>query len=211
MKKFSLLLILLFSLSPCNQAVAGFFQDFKVYVFGVDIELYKDKNWGLITLGALSSILTHEMGHYLSARALGKKSEIYIYPEGMACKIEDDKAFDEHSAVLFNQCGFMLQIGIGALLSATPGIKKSDFTLGWVSINVFQTYSYELRHPKDGDFNNIKKHNWDWENFSKIVKTFSLLNYNSIADSDQKCGLLNIVTDGSDNSYELLKNYNNYQ
>ncbi len=152
---------------------------------------------------AVSSIITHEMGHYLSARALGKDSEIYFHSEGMACRIEDDQPFEKSSAVLFNQCGFLLQMSIGAVLSASPFTRKSDFTLGWVTVNVFETYSYELRHPYDGDFNNIKKHDGDWGNFSNIVKTFSLLNYNSIADSEQKCGLQISYSDNLFDSFEL--------
>jgi hypothetical protein len=144
-------------LQPCASVAQS---DWEFYFFGVNFKAFKESNWLMVATGAVTSLLTHELGHALYLEAQGKDWNFLPSSSGLA--ITTDNYLTDKQYRNFGRSGFALQAGIGAILTSFDSTKHLDFTKGWVSMNVAQLYTYEQRKHDDGDdFALIEKGNGD--------------------------------------------------
>jgi hypothetical protein len=144
-------------LQPCVSTAQS---DWEFYFFGVNFKAFKESNWLMVTAGAVTSLLTHELGHALYLESQGKDWNFLPSSSGLA--ITTDNYLTDKQYRNFGRSGFALQAGIGAILTSFDSTKHLDFTKGWVSMNVAQLYTYEQRKHDDGDdFALIEKGNGD--------------------------------------------------
>ena len=147
MKNFFLVLSIVFIFAM--PAYAG---DYEFYVFGVNLKWIKNSDWKMITLGAVSSVVAHELGHISYVKYKGydcKRDGLDFYTTGM-------KGSDLQN---LGRAGFVVQTGIGLLLTSFEKTRHSDFTRGWTGVTAFQLGTYPIRYNKNkkGDFHLIDK------------------------------------------------------
>lgn len=123
--------------------------DYEFYFFGINLKSFQESNWIEVTAGAVASVLVHELGHALYLQSQGKDWELKSSSSGFAIHTNDN--LSDRETQNFGRAGFVLQTGIGAILTAFKKTRNSDFTKGWVSINAFQICSYKGRNHDIGD------------------------------------------------------------
>ena len=157
-KAFAVLIIAVaILLQPCVSAAQS---DYEFYFFGVNLKAFKDSNWLMVTAGAVTSLLTHELGHALYLESQGKDWNLLPSSSGLA--ITTDNYLTDKQYRNFGRSGFALQTGIGTILASFDSTKHLDFTKGWVSMNIAQLYTYEQRkHDNGNDFELIERGNGD--------------------------------------------------
>ena len=144
-------------LQPCASAAQS---DWEFYFFGVNLKTFKESNWLMVTAGAVTSLLAHELGHALYLESQGKDWNLLPSSSGLA--ITTNNYLTDKQYRNFGRSGFALQTGIGAILTSFDSTKHLDFTKGWVSMNVAQLYTYEQRkHDNGDDFALIEKGHGD--------------------------------------------------
>ncbi len=144
-------------LQPCASVAQS---DWEFYFFGVNLKAFKDSNWLMVATGAVTSVLTHELGHALYLESQGKDWDLLPSSSGLA--IHTDNYLTDKQYRNLGRSGFALQTGIGAILTSFESTKHLDFTKGWVSMNVAQLYTYEQRKRDNGDdFALIERGNGD--------------------------------------------------
>ena len=130
--------------------------DWEFYFFGVNVKAFKDSNWAMVTTGMVVSMLTHELGHALYLESQGKEWDMKQSPLGVNTYTNDHLTPSQYRKL--GQSGFLLQTGIGTILSSFKGTKNLDFTKGWVSVNAVQVFTYNQRNQDDvNDFALIEK------------------------------------------------------
>ncbi len=143
-----LIIAIAITLQPCASVAQS---DYEFYFFGVNLEAFKDSNWLMIATGAVTSMLTHELGHALYLESQGKDWNFLPSSSGLA--ITTDNYLTDKQYRNLGRSGFALQTGIGAILASFETTKHLDFTKGWVSVNAAQLYTYEQRsHDNGNDF-----------------------------------------------------------
>jgi len=146
-KQFPLLLVLVFLvLSPARA-----FSDstFEFIFFGVNIKALQDAGWKKVAVGALASILVHELGHALYLERQGKDWDLKASGSGLAIQTSD--VLSDEECREFGRAGFLLQTSIGFLLTSFEKTRRSDFTKGWTAMNTVQVWSYNWRGHDEGD------------------------------------------------------------
>lgn len=134
----------------------------KVYIQGVDVDWIKQREWDKVIIGAVSSVATHEIAHYAAAQAKGLHPKF----ESPTC-VSYDK-----DDVWVDRAGFVVQLGIGALLNTIPATKDSDFTLAWNAVSAAQLLTYDLRNDSDqSDFspNRMANKQDTWRFFTGVA------------------------------------------
>jgi len=131
--------------------------DYEFYFFGQNLKSFRGCNLYKAALGAVASVITHELGHALYLELSGKTWEFETSsPFGLAVSTKDSLNNTEYQN--FGRAGFALQTLIGLGLSTFEKTKHSDFTKGWVAMNAAQIFSYPVRHDEtDNDFELIDK------------------------------------------------------
>jgi len=142
-------------LQPCVSAAQS---DYEFYFFGVNLKTFKDSNWLMVATGAVTSMLTHELGHALYLESQGKDWNLLPSSSGLA--ITTDNYLTDKQYRNFGRSGFALQTGIGTILASFKSTKHSDFTKGFVSMNAVQFYTYDHGgHDNGSDFALIERGN----------------------------------------------------
>jgi len=131
--------------------------DYEFYFFGQNLESFRGCNLYKAALGAVASVITHELGHALYLELSGKTWEFQAaFPSGLAVSTHDSLNNTEYQN--FGRSGFALQTLIGLGLSTFEKTRHLDFTKGWVAMNAAQVFSYPTRRNQtDNDFENIDK------------------------------------------------------
>lgn len=130
--------------------------NYEVYVFGINLKAFKNCDWMALTAGAVTSLLVHELGHALYLETQGEDWDFSVSSSGLA--VHTNAHLSDSQYRNFGRAGFVLQAGIGALLTSFEGTRHSDFTKGWVSMNAAQIWTYDLRgHDNGDDFALIEK------------------------------------------------------
>lgn len=138
---------------PCISSAES---NYEVYVFGINLKAFRNCNWIEVTAGAVSSLLVHELGHALYLETQGEDWDLSVSSSGLA--VHTNARLSDSQYRNFGRAGFLLQAGIGALLTSFEGTRHSDFTKGWVSMNAAQIWTYDLRdHDNTNDFDLIEK------------------------------------------------------
>ena len=150
----SLLIILTLLISPNILWAKG---GFEFYFLGVNLKTFQQSNWMKLAIGAVASVLTHELGHALYLESQGKDWDFNVsFSSGFAISTHDFLSDKQYRGL--GRSGFLLQSSIGILLTAFEGTRNSDFTKGWTAMNAFQTSSYPWRrHDFGDDFEMIEK------------------------------------------------------
>ncbi|MBN1832644.1 MAG: hypothetical protein JW896_11090 [Deltaproteobacteria bacterium] len=172
-KTFTLFVILTFVMSPS----ALWAKDgFDIYFLGVNLKTFQGSNWMKIAVGAAASILTHELGHALYLESQGKDWSVEPSSAGFAVTTTDSLTDKEYRGL--GRSGYLLQTGIGLLLTSFDATAKSDFTKGWTGINVVQTLTYKLRgHNGYDDFAMIERGQGNGESSYRLFTSMSIYNF----------------------------------
>lgn len=116
------------------------------YFFGVNTKTFKEADWKMVVLGAVTSAAVHTAGHYAYAGIHG----ISVRQEGLSEMV----SFSEYSPQRnreFLQSGFIAQHFVGLILTTVPYTRQTDFTRGYVALAWIQTVTYPIRRQTDGD------------------------------------------------------------
>ncbi len=138
---------------PCV-SVAG--SDWNFLFFGINFKSFNNSNWMMVTAGAVTSVIVHEMGHALYLESQGKNWDLQTSLSGFSVHTGNHLSDGQYQN--FGRAGFAMQTGIGMLLTLFDSTKHLDFTKGWVSMNVAQLYTYNLRRgDNSNDFDLIER------------------------------------------------------
>lgn len=132
---------LMFCLFPPSLSHAG---NWQFVVLGVNVNKLDEVDLKTAALGAVASIVVHELGHVVCAKLQGADVGIDILPTPEVTW-EKDGRFDR---AMFGRAGFALQTLVGVMLPA------GDFRTGWWAMETFESASY-LARPSHGDTREI--------------------------------------------------------
>lgn len=140
-------IILLWLFFGCSTSHATDF-----YYFGINGKWIKNAKWGDVATGVVSSVATHFLGH------MG-----YAYVKGLDVTVSGTKEilhepYSDSEARNFARAGFVLQHGVGLVLTSCKRSRDWDFTKGYTITTALATITYPWRHSSDGDFNMIDDH-----------------------------------------------------
>jgi len=142
MKKLPLILICMFLLSGC-------FSHTKFLVCGIDIKEMKGKDFGVAALGAVASVGTHIVGHYIAAEVF----DVDIHLDGLNEIVDYSKDPNSNSLQWMARGGFIFQLAVNTALVELAN--DSYFTKGFTAVTCTELLTYDFRHPNEGDFNLI--------------------------------------------------------
>ncbi|CAB5119646.1 hypothetical protein D3OALGA1CA_2511 [Olavius algarvensis associated proteobacterium Delta 3] len=173
-KKLILFASVIFFASGFNTAYAK--SGYEFYFFGINVNHLKDARPLMLVAGALASVAAHEAGHLLYLESQGKRWDTQAsMSSGFA--VQSQEGLNNEQLQLFGRSGFLLQTGIGTLLTLFPGTKNSDFTKGWVAMNSFQIWSDDARaHDIGNDFELIDKGNGESDVDRVVMSLWSQYN-----------------------------------
>jgi hypothetical protein len=153
---------------------------FDFYFFGVNPEWIKERKWGQVFLGAVTSVVVHEGSHYLVGKViLGGDFEF----RGTELWFERD--FSESEKAWINRSGFVGQTIVGTVLNIIPATKGSDFALGFNTMTLIETATYPIRYRgNDGDIKWLEENSsteqayveWGFYTGAAIFNTFWAIN-----------------------------------
>jgi hypothetical protein len=173
MKVFLLFFLLTFVVSPNTLWAKG---DFEITFLGVNLETFQGSNWMKVAAGAAASILTHELGHALYLESQGKDWRLETSSSGFAITTSNPLTDEQYRGL--GRSGYLLQTGIGMLLTTFETTAKSDFTKGWVGVNVVQMLSYRWRgHHGFDDFAMIERGDGNGESSFRLFSCISIYNF----------------------------------
>ena len=172
-KVFLIIVLLTFVMSPSTLWAKG---GFEITFLGVNLETFQGSDWMKVAAGAAASILTHELGHALYLESQGKDWRLETSSSGFAVVTSNPLTDKEYREL--GRSGYLLQTGIGLLLTTFEATAKSDFTKGWVGINVLQTLSYRWRgHHGFDDFAMIERGGGNGESSFCVFSSLSIYNF----------------------------------
>lgn len=172
-KAFIIFVIFTFVMSPSTLWAKG---GFDIYFLGINLKTFQGSNWMKIAAGAAASILTHELGHALYLESQGKDWNVEPSSTGFAVTTTDSLTDKEYRGL--GRSGYLLQTGIGLLLTCFDATAKSDFTKGWTGINVVQSLTYKLRgHNGYDDFAMIDRGQGNGESAYRLFTSISIYNF----------------------------------
>lgn len=138
------LVFFLFLLIPVS-AIAG---DYQFYFFGINTNLINKSNWKKVTLGAVSAIITHTVGHLI----YGKLTNNDVTFTGLTKEtIHNASQSDKEN---FSRAGFVAQSLLGLALTSFEKTRQLAFTKGYVMTSAIETWSYPIRNTT-GDLKEI--------------------------------------------------------
>jgi len=172
----ALLLFVLFTfvLSPTTLWAKG---GYDIYFLGINLKTaFQGSNWMMIAAGAAASIVTHELGHALYLESRGKHWDLEPSSSGFAVITTNPLTDKEYRGL--GRSGYLLQTGIGVLLSQFDVTAKSDFTKGWVSMNVLQSLTHKWRdHNGYDDFAMIDRGQGNGDSSFRLFTSISIYSF----------------------------------
>ena len=150
--------------------------DYEFYFFGINLKTFQNGNWPVLAAGALTSIISHELGHIFYLDSQGKDWNIIQSPSGLTVETDNDLTDNQYQN--FGWSGFALQSFLGTILTSFNRTRHSDFTKGFVSVTAAQLLSYEHRgHDHGDDFALIERGNGDKDPNYGIL---AVINHNNL-------------------------------
>ena len=172
-KAIVLFVVITFVMSPSAVCAKG---GFDFYFMGINLKSFKGSNWVEIAAGAAASILTHELGHALYLESQGRDWSVEPSSSGFAVITTDSLTDKEYRSL--GRAGYLLQTGIGFLLTSFDATANSDFTKGWTGINMVQTVTYKWRgHNGYDDFAMIDRGKGNGESAYRLFSSLSIYNF----------------------------------
>jgi hypothetical protein len=173
-KRFPLFLALLLLLLSPNRAFSE--SSYEFIFFGVNIKALEEADWKKVAVGALASILVHELGHALYLEMQGKDWGLKASGSGFAIQTSD--VLSDEECREFGRAGFLLQTSIGLVLTSFEKTRQSDFTKGWAAMNIAQVWSYNWRdHDEGDDFAMIDRGHGDGDSDHHAFCFMSMVNF----------------------------------
>jgi len=119
------------------QACAAEKSNWEFSFFGIKTTCLKERRLLPIIVGAATSLIVHESGHYLMAEKYGdgRWHSHYVTMYG-------DTNHSEQQ--MFHRAGFLAQLTVGAILTALPETRHADFTVGFNSFTFAHTLGYTI-------------------------------------------------------------------
>jgi hypothetical protein len=196
----TLILAVAISIQPCMSASAS---DFDFYFFGINLKTFKNSNWLMVTAGAITSMVVHELGHILYLDSQGKDWTFFQSSSGFV--VHTDNYLTDRQYRNFGWSGFAFQAGIGTLLTSFESTKHSDFTKGLVSMNAVELWTYDHRNHDGGDdFALIERGNGDKNvNFG----TLAVISHKNLAAISSHSAILSALPDGKGKNDQLWKRH----
>jgi hypothetical protein len=197
----TLILAAAISIQPCMSASAS---DFDFYFFGINLKTFKNSNWLMVTAGAITSMVVHELGHILYLDSQGKDWNL-LFQSSSGFAVYTDNYLTDRQYRNFGWSGFAFQAGIGTLLTSFESTKHSDFTKGLVSMNAVELWTYDHRNHDGGDdFALIERGNGDKNvNFG----TLAVISHKNLAAISSHSAILSALPDGKGKNDQLWKRH----
>ena len=117
----------------------------KFYFFGVDSEVFTqatNKEATIAALGAITSVATHVTGHWLAGELWGVD---WHFEDSYRTEYVDHYDND-NDLRWFARGGFVLQNGIGLVLTSFEKFRYSYFTKGFVATTAIEVWTYPILH-----------------------------------------------------------------
>ena len=152
MKKYITVILITFLFSSC-----GYIKSDHVWIAGTNFEKLqkaKPKDCGVIILGAVGSVITHEFAHIILLEAFNADYKIETKLSGFYIEYED--LHSDSKTRWVSRAGLLSQNLVGLFLP-----KDSYFTMGYNSASAIETFTYPLRRSDKGDLYEIDEHGGD--------------------------------------------------
>lgn len=121
--------------------------DWEFYFFGVNVTNIKGGDISGMVVGATTSLFVHELGHVLYLKSQGKGWKVTTSKAGIGVWSEDYFTNNQHKKL--GRAGFALQALTGAILLTADSTKETNFTKGWIGMNMLQLTTADLRGNND--------------------------------------------------------------
>lgn len=177
MKKITFLITIILFFTSLNIYAK---EKIKINILNLDISCFKNmslNDFGKFSLGAISSIAIHELGHILYLELNNKNyslgysdTKIMIYPK---------EKLSNKDELWFARSGFLFQNSIGTILSYSKWNKSyfvkglvSTTTLGLVTCKFINNADFNLinDHTGNGNIEHLIQGCWSLKNTLKIFK-----------------------------------------
>ena len=153
----------------------------KVYVLGIDVnEAIKEKDVGMVVLGALASVATHVAGHYVVAELVGAD----IDQQGTREVITNFSELNNSDKRWFARGGFIAQTLVNTVLTSFEGTKRTKFTRGYAMGTMLEIGTYPLRRRGGGDLEYLENNEGDSSSEWVIYMGLSMYGLYRITDSN---------------------------
>lgn len=123
---------------------------FETKILGINN--FKKIEWDKFIIGAISSIVIHELGHIITMEIVGADYE-FINP--VSFKFSDNGISNEE-AQWIARSGMLVQNVTGIILTSINN--KSSFTKGYNFSSFISTITYPVRNQNNGDLKTLKKY-----------------------------------------------------
>jgi hypothetical protein len=126
----------------------------KFYFFGVDTAIVSEadgKDWLSVGAGVVTSVATHTAGHWVAGELFNVDFEFNQYYNK-----ETVTDYNSDSDLRwFARGGFVLQHGVGLMLTSFEATRYSYFTKGYVASAAIGTWTYPVYHH-GSDYHDFK-------------------------------------------------------
>jgi hypothetical protein len=172
MKKLLLLVVSVFIMSSgCANT--------RFLVCGLDVKEMKGKDFGVVALGAVASVGTHIAGHFIAAEIF----DVDIHLDGLNEVVDYSKDPSSNSLQWVARGGFVFQLAVNTAL--VEFANDSYFTKGFTAFTCAELLTYNLRHPKDGDFNLLNENDGNGDLEHGLFLTWSSYNFYRISFKEE--------------------------
>ena len=140
MKRIILILIMIILIMPPVAHAKDSGWDFRF--FGINYKDFENRDWKPMIVGAVASLVAHELGHIVAGRLVGMDTT-FKFNDMMAWADDYDNKSNDQKA-LYHAGGFISQVVIGSVLTAIPTTRHSDFTVGFNGFSSINSFSYAV-------------------------------------------------------------------
>lgn len=122
--------------------------DWEFNFFGINPADFKGRSIPVTLVGAVSSFVAHEAGHFAVAYLVADGAHFstdskYSFPGAVIIHGYDKLSHGEKQ--LYHGGGFLAQALVGTVLTAIPTTRHSDFTLGFNAFTAINSFGYSFK------------------------------------------------------------------
>lgn len=156
--------IIIFCFGPtARSAHAGELDAWEFRFFGINYKDFENREFVPIAVGVVSSFVAHELGHVLSARAMGTDS-YFSFSDRAAYAGDGYSDLSTDQKALYHGAGFLAQTLVGGILTAIPATRHNDFTLGFNTFSSVTGFFYGVTGglvEESSDVQNLDKYGYN--------------------------------------------------
>jgi len=165
----------LFLILICVIFLNGCLSNTRFLVCGIDINEMKGKDFGVATLGTITAIASHVVGHHIAAKLYNVDIKQHGRKEIIDYSNNPSSSDIRHVA----RGGFIFQLAINTAL--VEYANNSYFTKGFTGATTVQLLTYDIRNSSDGDFNLINDNGGNGDLEHELFKVWSAYNFYRIS------------------------------